>query len=141
MMGSMRGQSTTSEMSHNSSELGNESGTLSRSHSIPSEEESKLYTFDPMLKTTATDCCTLCEGGIRCLRCLICGQRTHKKCAQAFLRGTMENIDLDLDTWKCPRCLTLERLRVMEEETKKFLKEGSEAAKDTEKKKKKGWIF
>ncbi|XP_044760036.1 uncharacterized protein LOC123317527 [Coccinella septempunctata] len=56
------------------------------------------------------DCCTLCDYGIITVTCGICFRETHKKCAEAFLRGTDKKIDVNLDCWRCPRCLTMVHL-------------------------------
>ncbi|KAL3272399.1 hypothetical protein HHI36_013876 [Cryptolaemus montrouzieri] len=56
------------------------------------------------------DCCTLCDYGVITVTCNVCFRETHKKCAEAFLRGTDKKIDTDLDNWKCPRCLTMVHL-------------------------------
>lgn len=56
------------------------------------------------------DCCTLCDYGVITVTCGICFRETHKKCAEAFLRGTDKKIDVNLDSWRCPRCLTMVHL-------------------------------
>ncbi|KAK9885336.1 hypothetical protein WA026_010835 [Henosepilachna vigintioctopunctata] len=53
------------------------------------------------------DCCSLCDQGILTISCNVCFRDTHRRCADAFLKGTDKDLDNDLDNWRCPRCLTL----------------------------------